>query len=60
MTTVDLARVSALLDETKEEIVQITGLVPGTWPEPAVQAYRKIEEAQRLLIGDKPTRSENN
>ena len=60
MRTIDLARASTLLDEAKDEIVQITGLVPGTWPEPAVQAHRKIEEAQRILIGDKPTRAEDN
>lgn len=58
--TVDLARVSALLDEAKEEIVQISGLVVGTWPEPSVRAHRKIDEAQRLLVGDEPTRAEDN
>lgn len=60
MTMTDLARVSALLDEAKEEIVQISGLVPGTWPEPAVRAHGKIDEAQRLLVGDRRTRAEDN
>jgi hypothetical protein len=60
MQTVDLARVSALLDEAKDLIAQISGLIPGTWPEPAVRAHRKIDEAQRVLVGDRPTRAEDN
>lgn len=56
MTTVDLARVSALLDEVKEEILIIAGL----WPGQAVRAHRKVDEAQRLLVGDKPTCGEDN
>lgn len=56
----ELARVITLLDEAKEEIIEIQGLVPGTWPEGASRAHSKITEAQNILVGADPTRREDN
>jgi hypothetical protein len=55
MTTTDLARVSALLDEARH-IVQGEG--PTYHGLARVDAL--IDEAQRILVGDRPTRAEDN
>lgn len=61
MTTTDLARVSALLDGAKEDLSSAAAHL-RTMPELAIAARcnAKIDEAQRLLVGDKPTRAEDN
>lgn len=60
MDTKQLARISALLDQAKEQIEAITGLAAGTWPMEAAEAHAKINEAQAILLGEKPFVPEDN
>ena len=53
----DLAKVSSLLDEAREEL---EGTHKRTRIVAVARAISKIDEAQRLLLGDEPTDPANN